>query len=312
MKLEPLKIILDGGFEFNKKLFFISGNEKTLIEKVKKKIIERYQKTENIFLEEIDSINDFNGSDGLFGERKLCLVRGYRGLEENNLNKIKNSNCVFIFVQENSQKIKKIKNIFIKDEEAYLIDCYELDKSTKSKILSEFCKLSQISIERELYWFLVEKLDNKYGFLEDSLKKLFELEPKDITFENIKKILTISDSGKEKVFFFLLNKNKSIVKSYREKIISSTDVNELYYYCKYFCQLIIESKNEDEYRKKIPIYLFKEKEFLIDLFRKYNPKKKKLLLGLLSSTEKILRKESGLSLISGLRFLFSIKKITTS
>ena len=114
MKLEPLKIILDGGFELNKKLFFISGNEKTLIEKVKKKIIERYQKTENIFLEEIDSINDFNASDGLFGETKLCLVKGFRELEENNLNKIKNSNCVFIFVQENSQKIKKIKNIFIK------------------------------------------------------------------------------------------------------------------------------------------------------------------------------------------------------
>ena len=75
---------------------------------------------------------------------------------------------------------------------------------------------------------------------------------------------------------------------------------------------IIDSKNEDEYNKKIPAYLFKEKSFLIDLYRRYNSKKRKLLLNLLSSTEKTLRRESGLSLISGLRFFLNIKKITVS
>ena len=51
---------------------------------------------------------------------------------------------------------------------------------------------------------------------------------------------------------------------------------------------------------------------LIDIYRKYNSKKKKMLLKLLSSTESILRKESGLSLVVGLRFLLNIKKITIS
>ena len=51
---------------------------------------------------------------------------------------------------------------------------------------------------------------------------------------------------------------------------------------------------------------------LIDIYKKYNSKKKKALLRLLSSTEKILRKENGLSLISGLRFVLNIKKITIS
>jgi len=114
------------------------------------------------------------------------------------------------------------------------------------------------------------------------------------------------------LFFFLFNKNAEIVSAYREKIIVSADVNELYYYCKYFCQLIIDSKNEEEYNKKIPVYLFKEKKFLIDFYKRYNFKKKRLLMRLLSSTEKTLRKESGLSLVSGLRFLLSIKKITVS
>ena len=37
-----------------------------------------------------------------------------------------------------------------------------------------------------------------------------------------------------------------------------------------------------------------------------------MLLKLLSSTEKVLRKDSNLSLVFGLRFLLNIKKITIS
>ena len=312
MKQDALSFILDKSFEFNKKFYFISGNEKTLIDKVKKKIIENYQKSENIFVEDIDTIDDFNSNGSLFTERKVCFVKGIKSLDENGIDKLRNLDCIFIFVQENSQKIKKIKSLFAKDKQAYLIDCYELDKNTKSKILNEFFKHSQIKVEQDIYWFLVEKLDNKYGLLEDSLNKISKLNQNDITLKNIKKILTISDSGKDKFFFILLNKNKEIIENYREKIVNSTDVNDLYYHCKFFCQLIIESKNEDEYNKKIPLYLFKERGFLIDLYRRYNIKKKRLLLSLLSSTEKMLRKESGLSLISGLRFILNIKKITIS
>ena len=76
--------------------------------------------------------------------------------------------------------------------------------------------------------------------------------------------------------------------------------------------MIIDCNSEEEYKKKIPIYLFKEKNTLIDIYRKYNFKKKKMLLNLLSSTENVLRKESGLSLVFGLRFLLNIKRITIS
>lgn len=312
MKNDPINFILNKDFKLNKKIYFISGNEITLMEKIREKIIKNYQKNENVLLENIDLVDDFNDTDGLFGEKKIYLVKNCKGLDELTLNKIKSSNNVFIFAQENSQKLKKLKTMLIKDSEVSLVDCYELDKSAKSRVLNEFFKLPKITIGKDLYWFLVEKLDDRYGFLEDSLNKILELNQEDITLKNITKILSISDTGKEKIFFSLLNKNKDIVKLFREKIVNSTDVNDLYYYCKFFCQLIIDSKNEDEYNKKIPAYLFKEKSFLIDLYRRYNSKKRKLLLNLLSSTEKTLRRESGLSLISGLRFFLNIKKITVS
>ncbi len=312
MKQNPLNIILADDVTLIKKFYLISGNEITLIEKVKEKIINVFQKSEKAYLTYIESISNFVDSDSLFENKKIYVVKNHKGIDEVSLNRIRMSSGVFIFVHENSQKIKKIKTIFSNDKDAYMVDCYELDRNEKSRILNEFLKISKISIPQDLYWFLVEKLDNRYGFLKDSLNKILELNQKDINQNNIKKILTITDGGREKLFFLLLKKNKEIIETYREKVANSNDVNDLYYNCKFYCQLIIDSKNLDEYKKKIPIYLFKEKSFLIDLYKKYNPNKKKLLLNLLSSTEKTLRKESGLSLISGLRFFLNIKKITVS
>ena len=312
MKLDPLNLLLNKDFKLNKNLYFIGGNEITLMEKICSTIIERYGKKEDISINRIDAIDSFNISKGLFESKKIFVGKNCKGLNEDNLNNIKNTDAVFVFLQENSSKTKKIKNIIARDKESYLIDCYELDKNLKIKILNEFLKFSETKISEDLYWILVEKLDEKYIFLENSLNKILELEQTDLTISNIKKILTPDDAGKEKIFFNLLKTNKKIVEVYKEKILSSSDVNDLYYSCRFFCNLIIESSNETEYSKKIPLYLFKEKGFLIDIYRRYNSKKKKMLLRLLSSTENLLRKNVDLSIIYGLRFLLNIKKITIS
>ena len=75
---------------------------------------------------------------GLFEEKKIFVVNNCKGVEERSLDNFRNTNGIFIFVQENSQKIKKIKNIFLKDKDSLLIDCYKLDKDSKIKILNDF------------------------------------------------------------------------------------------------------------------------------------------------------------------------------
>ncbi len=312
MKINSLNILIDPTFIIDKKFYFISGNEKTLMEKIKSIIIGRFQKTQNVQIKNIESISDFVDEVGLFENKNIYMVTGYKGITKENLDNIRSSGSNFIFVQENSQKIKKIKNFFKLDKDAYLIDCYELDRDSKIKILNQFLDSNKLKVSQEVYWFLIDKLDSKYIFFEKNLLKILELDDQDKTLDKIKKILTVDESGKERLFFNLLQKNKELIKLYKDKIINNSDVNELYYYCKFFCQLIIDCNSEDEYNKKIPLYLFKEKKYLIDIYRKYNFKKKKMLLKLLSSTENILRKESGLSLVVGLRFILNIKKITIS
>ena len=312
MKINSINILINQASVLNKKFYFISGNEKTLMEKIKMIIVDGFKKKENVQIKNIDTISDFVDEIGLFGGKNIYIVNGNKGIDKESLNNLRLSESIFIFLQENSQKIKKIKSLFSSDKDSYLIDCYELDKDSKIKILNEFLRFNKLEISQDVYWFLVDKLDSKYTFFEKNLIKVLELDEKNLTIDKIKKILTIDESGKEKIFFSLFQKNKEIVGLYRDKIRNNSDVNELYYYSKFFCQLIIDCNNEDEYKKKIPIYLFKEKNYLIDIYRKYNFKKKKILLKLLSSTERVLRKESSLSLVVGLRFLLNIKKITIS
>ena len=312
MRLDPSVILLNNEFSLNKKFYFISGNESTLIEKVCDSIIKRYQKEKNISKLNIDNINNFVDEDSLFDSKKIFIGRNCKGINKKNLNNLKDMDYIFIFIQENSSKIKLIKDIFLNDKDSYLIDCYEMNRDSKIRFLNKFLEINSIEISQEVYWFLVEKLDNRYIFFENALSKLLELESKRLSLTNIKKILTIDDTGKEKLFFSILKQNNQIAQLYKEKIITNTDVNELYYYSKFFCMLIIDSKNQDDFIKNIPKYLFREKSFLIDIYKRYNLNKKKLLIKLLTSTEANLRKNADLSVISGLRFLLSMKRITIS
>ena len=110
MRLEPLTVLLDKDFKVEK-FYFISGNEDTLIQKIKSSIIEKYKKKEKTVLTTIEFINDFFEMGGLF-EEKIFLVNNCKGVEEKSLDNFRKVDGIFIFVQENSHKIKKIKNIF--------------------------------------------------------------------------------------------------------------------------------------------------------------------------------------------------------
>ena len=158
---------------------------------------------------------------------------------------------------------------------------------------------------------LVEKLDNRYGFLEKELDKFKELSNDDLNEKEIKSVISKNSFDVERVFFQVLNKNEAIINKFNEKIKNNAEVNQLYYVIKQFSYLIINNNSQDEFEKNIPKYLFREKGFLIDLFKKFNKSKKNSLLNLLLKTEREIRKTSDLSLVLVLRFLLNFKKLTT-
>ena len=104
MKINSLSLLLNRKFVLDKKFYFISGNEKTLMEKIKSIIIDVFQKKQNVQIKNINTISDFVDEAGLFGDRNIYIINGHKGIDEEVLNKARSSESYFIFLQENSQK----------------------------------------------------------------------------------------------------------------------------------------------------------------------------------------------------------------
>ena len=312
MKINPIDIIIDKKIKLDKKFYFISGNEITLMEKIKS-VLKNSLKQENILsFENIKSILSINNDISLFAKNKLFLVNELAGVNGEILDNLSTKEDVYIFFSENNNKIKSIKNLFLQRKDSYLIDCYELSKESKIKIINNFINLYDVELDQEAFWKLLEKLDNKYMLLENELGKIKDFKNSKLSLEEINKIISREDTFSENIFFNILNSNEIIINKYNTHITNNIEVNSLYYTFKYFSYLVFNNNNIVSFEKNIPKYLFKEKIFLIDFYKRINLNKKKMLLNLLFKTENVIRRNGNLSIVLGLRFLLSYKRIITS
>ena len=312
MKADPLSLILNNKYLLNKQFYFISGNELTLMQKIKDLIINKLKIIENLSVEKIKNISLIKNDIGLFNEYKLYIITDLNGIDNAKIDDLSASNDKFIFFGENNPKNKSLKNIFIKSKNCELFECYELTKDSKSKIIKKYIDSIGLEIEDSLYWSLVDNLDNKYQLLENELNKFLEIPKKNINKKLIETTITKNNEGIEKIFFNVMKSNAFLIDYYNKKITNNEDVNKMYFYFKQLCFLIFNSNDLKDFEKNIPPYLFREKNYLISLFNKFNNKKKKDVLNLFYNTEKNIRSNGGLSQIIGMRFLFKFKKISIS
>ena len=56
---------------------------------------------------------------------------------------------IYLFFFMKIQKTKKIKSIFINDNDSFLIDCYELDNNSKVKILNKFLSDKSLKMDHK-------------------------------------------------------------------------------------------------------------------------------------------------------------------
>jgi len=312
MKIDPIKILLNHNYSPDGNIFFISGNEKTLIDKIRDLLISNLTSENSTDIQKIKNIKSIDQNAGLFAKKTLFLLSETEGLTSEYLNLIDKKSDYFIFVSENSPKTNSVKKLFLKQKSVFLIDCYELDKDSKTKILNNFLNDNNINLEQELFWYLVDILDNKYMLMEEELKKIKELNPININVDILKKLVSKTSILDNKIFFSILENNETIISNYNEKITNPTDANKMFFTIKQFTNLIIHHEYQNEFESNIPKYLFRERKILINIFKRFNFKKRKLLINLMFRTEGLIRKNNNLSVIVGLRFLLNLKKIITS
>ena len=312
MKADPINLILNRNINIDKSFYFISGNEITLMNKIKNLLIDAAKSNGTYNIERIKKISLKTDSAGLFSKQKVFIVSDIADANEAALDKLANNKDVFIFFQENSPKNKALKNLLAKRNDSYLFDCYELTKEMKSRLLSNELSMATINLNEDLFWQIIEILDDKYMFFENELEKIKALKNTTLSHELIKKIISRNSTGVEKLFFNLFQDNAKIINDYNLRISTPSDVNYLYYIIRQYSFLIIGSDNEKDFEQNIPKYLFREKGFLIKLFRSYSTNKKKLLLKLLFKTERAIKQNNQVSFLLGLRMLLSFKKISIS
>ena len=311
MKVEPINLILNKNFKHEAKVYFISGNEITLMNKVKDFLIEKLKKNNSFELQRVKNLKSINRDVGLFNKKMLYIVSDVDGVNEGLINSFDNDS-VFLFHCENSPKINSVKRTFLVLKNSFVIDCYELDKDTKIKIVKDFLLYNNLEIEKDLFWHFVDMLDNKYMLLEKELEKIKEVGQENINYNTLIKTISKIDIVDDKIFFKLMDTNEDIISSYNSKITNQAEANKLYFTIKKFTNLIIDNEDEKDFEKNIPKYLFREKNTLVSIFQRFSFKKKKNLINLLFKTDIAMRKNASLSVVIGLRFLLNLKKIIIS
>ena len=312
MKINPVDIILNREIKLDKRFYFISGNEITLMEKIKGLLIKSLTSKYSLGVENIKSISSVTSDISLFSKNKCYVVNDLKGLGTDSVENLSLKEDIFIFFQENNPKIKLIKKKFLERKDSFLIDCYELSKELKMKLINNFMSINDVKLDQEVFWKLLDKLDNKYMLLENELDKIKYFKGEKINLAILNKIISREDTVSEKIYFEILNGNDVIISKYNLHITNNIEVNNLYFTFKHFSHMILGSDNVNDFEKNIPKYLFKEKSFLIKIYNKMTLNKKRMLLDLLFKTENIIRKNGNLSIVLGLRFILNYKKIITS
>jgi len=313
MKINPEEILLNPGYKVDNFPYFVSGNEETLIKQIEDILINKFKKNGFIEKERIEKIDFYNNSGNLFYSSKLVIITNIEGVNKFKIENILNCGDMLIIVSANTIKDKSVKKIFLTEKNYKLILCYKLDQELKIKILNYHLAQNNIVISKDIFWYLLECLDDRSIFFHNELKKICLKKNTSYSFRDIKKIINQKiDLENEKLFFSILSKNSEIVNLYKSSINTVSDFYLFFHNFKFYFNLIIYNKTEEEVIENFPKYLFKYKKVFIIIYKKINSEKKNKLSNLIFKTESLIRKNNNQFESIGLRFLLNFKKIVTA
>jgi len=312
MKINAVNFLTNDKFDVSGFNFFISGNDEALIKRVEGELIVKFKKNGFLFNKKQETLALCSPAPSLFGSSEVCVVTSSKEITEEKIKSFGGSDLGLVISSKNSSKDKKIKKIFEKSKTNYLIDCYELDQTQKTKCIETFLKNKGISINKESFWFMIEKLSNKFVFLEKDMEKVFLYE-EELTLENLKKIFSSKNELlSERLFYNIFLKNSIFAVCYSESVQSPGDFYKLFNSVRVCFEIMINSKNQTEAVNLFPKYLFKERDSFVKIYKNINEKKIKKISLLLLKTEKLVRKNPNLYKSIGLRFLLNLKRTIVS
>lgn len=306
MKISPENFIVDEELCLNYKSFFISGNDDGYIFSLMDLLVKSFINNGFIKKTLAENNDDF---DDLFKLEKKYVYVCEKYIGNDSVEYIEGGDDILIYYEKTSAKNKMIKQFFSKSKKRVLLECYELDQGRKKNILNGFIVKHNLFFEKNTYWFLLSVLDNRFAILNKELEKILLLENKNDTIE-LANALNMEQLAEANKFFFKIHLSRGNITSFLNSSVSSlSDFYSHFSYFKIYSHLLFSSKNKSDLEKKIPKYLFREKQGLLNLFDALNENKKNLLSSLVFKTEKLVRKNPALFKSLFFRFVLNYKKI---
>ena len=308
MKIKP-EILLSSEKEISFKKILITGSDESFILHVKDFVINNFKKRNF----NIDVSGNYNEGiiGSLFSEKKTLFL-----LTENSVKNIginKSDDKFFLITSINNKKINFIKSTFAKTKDALVVDCYSLNRDSKERTLKHFIELNKLTLSSDVFWYIVEKFDNNYVIFIKQLQMLCLFSKNINLISDIEKISFVENKIEvNKIFFNIFKENKILTNAFNKSINSISDFYLFLNSTKQYIEIIKSSHDINSALSNFPKYLFAEKDIFLTIYKKTNKKKLKEIYKNISKVELLIRQNSEIYSIIGLRFFLNLKKIIIS
>ena len=312
-------------YKFEKTVFFITGNEEGLINKVQNIILSKHGPNicnETIILDlktnnKID-LKELTHTQSLFNKANIIQIKNPNDSLIESLEKINYSNNTIIIEGKNIKNNSKIKKYFDFHKKFYSIVCYKLSKAFKKKLVDKLFDQNNCKLSKDAYWFFLENSSDDYQILENEIIKISNYGQANVSVEDISKLSGNAGSAQFEDLFFqcIGGDNQSIIKKSEIMIRSSVHAYGFLQITKNFLKILISSserKNENNIaglaEHYLPKYLFRQKASFELAVTKADINKIRAINNLLQKAELYLRKNDSWFLIIIQRFLLNFSKI---
>lgn len=307
MKIKPEILLNNNDFSHNKIL--ITGSDESFINYVRDHIIKVF-KNKKYFIDTSGNYNKGIAGD-LFSDKKvLFLLKEYSSKD---LESAELSNQVILITSTSSKKTNNTKSELSKSKDGLVVECYPLNRKSKEVVLRQYIDKKNIDISSDIFWYILENLDNQYVFFIQQLETLKLLQSKIDSINVIEQAIFINNKiDLSKVIFHILKKNQHLINIFNKNIYSQGDFYVLLGSIKLYLGIISSSDSKEAALMRFPRYLFGEKDVFMQIYNNLNNEKILLIYKNIFKVEGLVRKNPSLFNIIGLRFLLNIKKIITS
>jgi hypothetical protein len=288
----------------------VTGSDESFIDYVKNHIIKDYRKKKFF----IDFSNNFNETSmgNLFSENKTLFVLSDFPTNKENTSPELNIQSILV-ASPNGKKTNAIKPKLAKNKESLVIECYSLNRTSKESTLKNHIEVNSLTLSNDVFWYVVDNFDNNYVIFIKQLQMLSLFNKKITLISDIEKITFVDNKIEiNKIFFNIFKENKMLTSAFNKSINSLSDFYIFLNSTKSYLEIIKNSDDIEYALYNFPKYLFAEKEVFLTIYKKTNKDKLIKIYKSFSKVELLIRQNSELYLIIGLRFFLNLKKIITS